>query len=264
MPIVLEEGTQLVPVAVDGQGVVQVEVRFLPARLAGRRPLAVVTHGTNPAENQRRRFRVESYDIWSEDLRALGFNALVIARPGWGNSQGIATDIVASCEITAYDKAAKEVASQVGAVIRALAPSDSIALDQIVAMGASGGGWGMLALAGSDVPGLIAVVNLAGAQAWRFHYKTCDLDPMIASARKLGGESRVPSLWVYARGDSRLPDHRVPDLVAAYRAGAGQAAFYRVTVGAGDPHGFMFDLRGRLLLWHRFQAFAATLPIALD
>src|SRR6202043_552258 len=103
----------------------------------------------------------------------------------------------------------------------------------------SAGGWGVLALAGADTPGVSAIIAFSpgrGGHANDFPNQVCAPHTLISSAAEFGKSARVPVTWLVAANDSYFSPDLSRQLADAFRSGGGEGAFRVLPASGGEGH----------------------------
>lgn len=192
-----------------------------PQGAKGRLPIALITHGTTTDAAELPTMRATTMLPQARDLAHRGYLAVAIARRGYGLSQGPARTTVTSCARPGFLKGFDSDAAELEAVLRLVESRPDADPSTAVAIGVSGGGGAVLALAARRPPGLVGVVNISGGlNLIREDGSHCDIAGDLNRAfAELGASVKIPSLWVYAQNDSFFPPELVHDLYRSYRTG---------------------------------------------
>jgi dienelactone hydrolase len=199
-------------------------------------PLAVVTHGTEKeAEEAFRATRPESYIGIAEEMARRGWAVAVVIRRGYGRSGGAYEEAVGRCKTADYVKAGNATADDLQATINALSRMPVADARQIVAIGYSSGGLGVMALAARTVSGLKGVVSFSGGRGARPPNADCE-ERLVAAYATFGGSAKIPSVWLYAEGDSFFRPELIRFLYKTYNDNGGRATLHLLTGVEGDGH----------------------------
>ena len=197
-----------------------------------RYPLALISHGT-PREGSARA-PMSPYRSYRQALEFArrGFAALVFMRRGYGDSGGQYAESSGPCDRREYLRAASQSASDLRAAIEAMRSRTDVSTNGMIAVGVSAGGFASLALTADAPPGLAAAINFAGGRGSRADNDVCDEDALVRAYATLGKTSRIPTLWIYARGSTRRTTS------SSARTGAPHAhSLYRRRFVDFPPHG---------------------------
>lgn len=214
--------------------------------------LVVVNHGSPPVAAARGGVALRRCEdpaiAWF--LRR-GFAVAQPLRRGYGVSAGAWAEGYGTCGDPDFVRAGRESARDIRAAIAYAAALPGIAEGGVVAVGQSAGGWGVIALAAANPPGVAAVVSMAGGRGGWAHgvpRQTCTPSRLIAAAAEFGRTARVPALWVYAANDSYFE----PALAAALHhafLGAGGVAELRPLPPFGEDGHTLFFARDGAEIW---------------
>ena len=216
------EQKRSVSIRVDGSSY-ELEGWLFRPKAEGKRPLAVLAHGTCGKRCRRRADGRETYmDGVARLFAGSGYAAYAFNRIGYGGSDGYLAQSYRShethggCHTQDYETAGRLVADQIGLVVAELAKAPFVDPDRVVAMGHSGGGLGAIALAGRRPSGLLGVISASGARGGA----CADGDylgggffnrNMTVAYRNFGLGSSLPALMLYAENDRA---HRESEVLA--------------------------------------------------
>lgn len=241
-------------------GYLNVEIDGKPFRLqamflketarTGRLPVALITHGQSNDAAERAKAAPSDYIYAAREFARRGWLAAVVMRRGFGQSNGPTPYRLAACRNGDYGATFKPQVDDMAAALQEIAKRDDADANRVIGFGTSIGGAVMLGLAARAPAGLRAVVNVSGgavsfpvpgpdqsASCWPEH-----LPPLFAEYAKA---SRVPTLWMYAEGDSLFPADYVRKLQAAYVAAGGLSDLYVFPRLQGDGHNLYALMDGR-------------------
>jgi len=210
-------------------------------------PLAVINHGSDQSDIQRFNYATPTYPISAHWFLARGYVVVVPQRPGHGETGGRYLEDQGSCENADYLGAGLGAAASIQAAIDYMTARPFVRRDGTVAIGQSAGGWGVLALASRNPPGLAAAINVAGGRGGHSDGKpdsNCAPDRLVAAAARFGATARVPTLWLYARNDSYFPPALAQRMALAFGAAGGRAEFRLLPALTDDGHGLLESAEG--------------------
>ncbi|HEV3183265.1 MAG TPA: CocE/NonD family hydrolase [Xanthobacteraceae bacterium] len=231
-------------------GVLMRATVYRPQR-PGAFPLALINHGTDQSEIQRFNYATPTYPISAHWFLKRGYAVVVPQRPGHGGTGGPYLESQGSCEDADYLGAGLGAAASIQAAIDYMTREPFVRRDDIVAIGQSAGGWGALALASRNPPGLKAAINVAGGRGGHSDGKpdaNCAPDRLVAAAGRFGSTARVPTLWLYSRNDSYFAPALAQRMALAFGAAGGRAEFRLLPALPGDGHDLL-ESRDGAALW---------------
>ena len=228
-------------VAIDGKPYRLRAMVVKEAARAGRLPVALITHGQSAESEKRQGVDPKSYTLIAREFARRGWLAVVVVRRGFGQSEGGAPYVLASCSKGDYGATLRGQIDDMAAALGAIAKRGDADARRVVGFGTSVGGAVMLGLAARAPEGLRAVVNMSGGVASRRRDgsnqpTSCQpqhLPPVFAA---YGKTSRVPALWLYAENDSVFPGDYVRELHTAYVGAGGISDFHMFPPLKGDGH----------------------------
>jgi dienelactone hydrolase len=200
-------------------------------------PAVIVNHGR---DTKKRAVFGRNRMMWSFWLRR-GFAVLAPTRIGYGVS-GADVDPEAAkgaCDAKNFAPMASAVAAHIRATIDYAATQPWIDKDNLVLAGASVGGFGSVAAAGSHLPGVKAVVNFAGGTGGWIEKRPghpCspnNVELQIVTSAKQGA---LPSIWFYSENDQYWGPQVPRDWHTAYVKAGGSAEFHMFPPLGEDGH----------------------------
>jgi dienelactone hydrolase len=108
-----------------------------------------------------------------------------------------------------------------------------------VVVGQSAGGWGAIALASRNPPGVKAIINFAGGRGGRSNLQpnnNCAPDRLIAAAGEFGKTARIPSLWIYTENDSFFGPVISKRMADAFRHAGGRVEYHLLPAFGEEGH----------------------------
>src|SRR5580704_3359476 len=210
-------------------------------------PLAVINHGSDQNEIRRFNYATPAYPIAAHWFVARGYAVVAPQRPGHGETGGRYLEDQGSCEDADYLGAGLGTAASIQAAIDYMSGQPFVRRDGAVALGQSAGGWGALALASRNPPGLAAAINVAGGRGGHSDGKpnsNCAPDRLVAAAARFGATARVPTLWLYSRNDSYFAPALAERMAQAFRTAGGRVDFRLLPALGDDGHGVMESTEG--------------------
>jgi dienelactone hydrolase len=227
-------------------GVLMRATVYRPQR-PGAAPLAVINHGSDQNEIRRFNYATPTYPISAHWFLAHGYAVVVPQRPGHGETGGRYLEDQRSCEDADYLGAGLGAAASIQAAIDYMTAQPFVRRDRAVSVGQSAGGWGALALASRNPPGLAAAINFAGGRGGHIEGNpdsNCAPERLVAAAARFGSTARVPTLWLYAQNDSYFAPALAERMAQAFRAAGGPVEFRLLAALKDDGHGLIESPEG--------------------
>ncbi|KZD20954.1 alpha/beta hydrolase family protein [Tardiphaga robiniae] len=168
-------------------------------------PLAIIAHATTQNALRRAQMPQLEYRALASWFVRRGYAVLVPERPGHGATGGRYLEDQGGCDDADYLRAGRATADSIAVAMSDIRKQPFIRHDGTIVVGHSAGGWGALALAGANPPGVTAVVAFApgrGGHANDRPNDVCAPQRLIAAAATFGQTAHVPVIWLVARNDS--------------------------------------------------------------
>ncbi len=217
-----------------------------------RRPLVIISHGTDAATRQSTSMPVFYWlSRWFVDR---GYVVVVPQRRGHGATGGELAEAFDTCNQPQHAQAGEVAADDIAAVLAYMRRQPFVDPDNVVAAGISSGGWASLALAARNPDGLVGVVNFAGgrgAYARGVPGAICGPDTLVAAAGQFGARSKVPTLWVYASNDTFFAPELATRMADAWTGSGGKAELHVLEPYGSEGHYLADDRAG----WKRWGGY---------
>lgn len=123
-------------------------------------PVALITHGASPGNPHGA--ALERLRGWAHDLAHRGWLAVAVMRRGYGKSDGEVADAAGTCTAPDVRRYLDAHADGLEAALRSIARRPDADMGQVIAIGDSGRGAAVMALAARSSVRLSAVVNVSG------------------------------------------------------------------------------------------------------
>ena len=201
--------------------------------------LAVIAHASVQNVLRRAQMPQPEYRALASWLVTRGFAVLVPERPGHGATGGKYLEDQRGCDEADYSRSGHATAEEISAALNYLRGQSFIRQDGTILVGHSAGGWGVLALAGADTPGVSAIIAFSpgrGGHANDFPNQVCAPHTLISSAAEFGKSARVPVTWLVAANDSYFAPDLSRKLADAFRAGGARVDFHVLAASGSEGH----------------------------
>jgi dienelactone hydrolase len=199
-------------------------------------PLAVIAHASTQNVLRRAQMPQPEYRALAVFLVARGFAVLVPERLGHGATGGPYLEDQGGCDEADYARAGHATAREIAAAMDYLRKQAFIRADGAIIVGHSAGGWGALALAGENPPGVSRIILFApgrGGRANDVPNQVCAPHTLLASAAAFGVQARIPVTWLVAANDSYFAPAFSRQLADAF-AKAGDKVDFRTLPAYGS------------------------------
>lgn len=184
-------------------------------------PLVLFNHGSTAA-GRYRADEVLRFEIQARYFLARGFAMLVPMRRGRGASEGPYVEWYDPDPLK-LGEGLRHALDDVDAAAAFMRQRDDIDGSRIVVAGQSRGGLLSVLYAGQHPPGVLGSINFAGGWVDAAGMTDAFTREMLL---RIGGDARVPSLWLYAANDSVFAPAKVRQWHDAYASAGGQAQLY--------------------------------------
>jgi dienelactone hydrolase len=206
---------------------------------AGPFRLALIAHASTQNGLRRAQMPQPEYRALAAWLVARGFAVLVPERPGHGTTGGSYLEDQGGCDEADYSRSGRATAASIASALNYMRGQAFIRPDGAIVIGHSAGGWGALALARDNPPGVSAIIAFApgrGGHANDFPNQVCAPHTLVASAAEFGQNARVPVTWLVAANDTYFPPTLSKQLDDAFRSGGDKVAFHVLPASGGEGH----------------------------
>lgn len=211
-------------------------------------PLAVLTHGSCGSSCRARRSPADlrhQANVFAD----WGYATFILMRRDNGKSDGPYAEGHGGCDTQNYERAANASADDLAAAIRNLKTLPYVDRSKIIAIGQSGGGIGVVALAARNIPGLEAAINFSGGRGGACIRKSAyDEKKAISAFETFGRTARTPTLWVYTKSDHYWGAERPRNWSDAYRKAGGTIEFTQLPPQGEKGHSFFYK-KSRIPAW---------------
>jgi dienelactone hydrolase len=247
-------------VGVMGADGVMLRTRVLRPQGAGPFPLAIVSHGSPASPARRPSMEVPTFPDVSSWLVQRGYMVALPLRRGYGQTGGAWRESYGSCSDPDYYRAGLATAEDIEAAAGFFRARAEVARERVLLVGYSAGGWGSLALASRNPPGLTAVLNFAGGRGGGHpRVGNCTPQRLVAAAARYGATARIPSLWLYAANDSFFGPELSRRMFDAFVGAGGRAEYVALPAFGSDGHRLLAAAGGRALWQPPAEKFLAAL-----
>jgi dienelactone hydrolase len=185
----------------------------------GRRPLAVINHGSPADSSQRLKMERPHYPSLSSWFVSRGYVVVLPERRGYGETGGAWAEDYGSCRSPDYFGAGLQGAADIKATIDHMRGQAYVTPDRTIVIGQSAGG------------GRGGHQKLSDGGMGN-----CEPDALVKAAGRYGSTARVPMLWLYTENDSFFEPKLARRMVDAYDAAGGRATLKALGPFGSDGH----------------------------
>jgi dienelactone hydrolase len=210
---------------------------------AKKHPLVVINHGYDPV-NFKSRY-VEDFQRQALEFARRGWVAIAFSRRGYGHSGGYFIEGVGACNLHSFVRGGVVPLADMREVLRFMGTQAYVDASNVVAVGHSGGGFAMIALAAKPLPGVRATINFAGAiRPSDSNNLPCFNETLIKAATDFGKTAHIPTLWIYAENDTYSPAALGRQMHKAFVDAGGNAEFITGIWFPNEGHRLFFYPQG--------------------
>ncbi|OPY90490.1 MAG: Alpha/beta hydrolase family protein [Syntrophaceae bacterium PtaU1.Bin231] len=227
-------------------------------------PLIVLSHGTPPHAADRVKIGRFRRIPQTREFIKRGFAVIVPIRRGHGATGGDYAEDKGKCAAPVYYEAGRSAGRDIVAAVEFAAKLPFVRPECVILVGQSAGGFGSLAAASMNPPGLIAMVNFSGGHGGDPATRPgepCDPQSLRATFAKFSQTIKVPVLWHYAENDKFFSPKYVRDWFAAFEQAGGRGRLVMQPPFGEDGHG-LFHSRNGIPIWTRaFDSFLGDFDV---
>ena len=185
-------------------------------------PFIILNHGRDGGDLSKEDPGV--FGALAKYLVTYGFTVIAPTRVGYGRErENIDIDGEVTMSGSCYNEHGADVLADQGAtILEYVRKLPYINPELGVVGGQSYGGMMAISMAGHQLPGIKAVLNMSGGMGGNPGHDPICKRETTSLMHKYGKESpQIPALWVYAKDEDRLPPHVVAEWSKAFAEGGG-------------------------------------------
>ena len=206
-------------------------------------PLVVINHGYDSSGHALR--YIDDFQRQTIEFARRGWVAVAFSRRGYGRSVGKFEETVHGCDVASFMRAGVIPTADIREVLHFMTNKSYVDASKIIAVGHSGGGYDMIALAAKPFLGVLAAINFAGEIRTSVPDMTsCFNESLIKAVANFGKTARIPMLWVYAGNDIESPVEVGRRMYKAFTDAGGNAELIDNVWFPGDGHNLFFHPEG--------------------
>jgi dienelactone hydrolase len=209
-------------------------------------PMVLMNHGTTRNALERIYFPLLEFNAAAEWFAVRKYVVVAPQRPGHGDTGGPFYEEVAPCDDPQFRDAGMAVAEADTVALGFMTAQPFIEGGDIIVVGQSAGGFGSLALASQNPPGVRAMINFAGGRTCKENPRAPEL--LVQTAAEFCRTARIPMLWIYTQNDLYFPPETSKPMFEACRA-AGADVEYHLLPPFEDNGHFFIDAPKTVPIW---------------
>jgi dienelactone hydrolase len=239
-----------------------IAVTIVREAATGRRPFLLLLHGRGASQAERTAMGLKTYPANSHYFASMGFVVLVPTRVGYGVSGGPDVEYTGTCASKRFAEGAAVAVDETRQVLAYAARLPYVDADHGIVVGESFGGLAAIAVAASDIRGVVAAINISGGDggdARRRADQPCRPDQMRETFARYGSSNRLPTLWMYSANDRVWGPVYPRQWFAAFTHAGGRGQFVELPADKNNGH-YIFNRNAAA--WHpAFEGFVSRLEL---
>jgi len=239
-----------------------IAVTIVREAATGRQPFLVLLHGRGASQAERTAMGLKTYPANSRYFASKGFVVLVPTRVGYGVSGGPDVEYTGTCASKRFADGAEIALSQVRQVLARAQGLPYVDPDHGIVVGESFGGLAAIAIASSDIRGVVAAINISGGDGGNARNRPddpCRPDQMRDTFARYGSSNRLPTLWMYSANDRVWGPVYPRQWFAAFTHAGGRGQFVELPADKNNGH-YIFNRNAAA--WHSaFEGFVSRLGL---
>jgi dienelactone hydrolase len=234
----LHEQVWWVPMALPRQPdkIVHLETAVYRPTGTGPFPLTILNHGAPRDPAQRRSSPRQRYFEQSRWFVDRGYVVVIPMRRGYAKSEGDYAESSGACNAPDYLNSGLTEANDIGAVLKYFSTQKFVDSRHVLLVGQSAGGFGAVATASRNPPGVVGIINFAGGRGSQGPDKVCTEDRLVDAMGRFGKTARIPSIWLYAENDLYFRPELSRRMFTAYKSGGGVGEYVSMPPYGSDGH----------------------------
>ncbi len=231
----------------------------------GRRPFLVLHHGRGTTPKSRSAMGLQTYPANSRYFASLGFVVLIPTRVGYGITGGPDVEYTGRCRSKQYAEGVAATVAQTRQILRYAEALSYVDPDAGIVVGDSFGGLAAIAIAATDIRGVLAAVNISGGDGGDSRRRVdepCRPDLLRETFADYGRDNRIPTLWMYSANDRVWGKVYPGQWHEAFVRAGGEGEFVSLPADKNNGH-HIFNRNPPA--WHpAFEAFVRQLGLAVE
>jgi dienelactone hydrolase len=213
--------------------------------------MVLINHGATQSGLQRTFFPLLEFEAAALWFAGHGHAVVAPQRSGYGDTGGPFFDDMGDCANPDFLSSGTAIADSIQYAINYMTTVSFIHRDRIIVVGQSAAGFGAMALAAQNPPGIRAFINFSGGRGGHAEGKpnnNCAPDRLIETVAKFGLTARIPMLWIYTENDTFFGPQLSKRMYEAFRSG-GADVEYHLLPAFGDEGHYFVDSPEAVAIW---------------
>jgi dienelactone hydrolase len=218
---------------------------------AGPFPMVLMNHGATQSGVERTFFPLLEFESAALWFVRRGHVVVAPQRSGYGDTSGALFDDMGDCASPDFVASGMAIAESIQYAINYMTTNAFVRNDRIIVVGQSAAGFGTMALAAQNPPGVSAMINFSGGRGGHAYGKpnnNCAPDRLVETVAEFGRSARIPMLWIYTQNDSFFGPQLSRRMYEAFRAGGANVEYHLLPAFGAEGH-YLIDSPEAVAIW---------------
>jgi dienelactone hydrolase len=214
-------------------------------------PMVLMNHGATQSGLERTFFPLLEFEAAALWFVRHGHAVVAPQRSGYGDTGGPFFDDMGDCAAPDFLNSGLAIAESIQYAINYMTTNSFILSDRTIVVGQSAAGFGTMALAAQNPPGVRAMINFSGGRGGHAEGKpnnNCAPDRLVETVAEFGRSARIPMLWIYTENDSFFGPHLSKLMYEAFRSGGADVEYHLLPAFGPEGH-YLVDSPGAVAAW---------------
>ncbi len=222
-------------------------------------PFVVIQHGRPENPIKFALMNQVHYPTNADYFVTKGFVVVIPTRIGYGLTRGPDVEYTGTCDAKNYLSGMAPIVSETKQILTYLHEMPFVDTTRGIVIGESFGGVGSIAIASSNISGILGAINISGGDGGRLDNleQPCQPDRLREAFAHYGKTNHYPTLWMYSLNDKFWGVEYPKEWFDAFKAEGGRGEFVTLPADKNNGH-FIFTRNPDD--WHPgFERFIKTL-----